>query len=31
VPWEAKTRVMTTPEYLLEEIKAGKIQFSRKN
>jgi Fe-S oxidoreductase len=30
VPWEAKTRVMTTPEYLLERIKAGKIRFSRK-
>ena len=30
VPWEGKTKVMTTPEYLLERIKAGKIQVSRK-
>ena len=30
VPWEGKTKVMTTPEYLLEKIKAGDIQFSRK-
>ena len=30
VPWEGKTRVMTTPDYLLERIKAGKIRFSRK-
>lgn len=30
VPWEGKMRVMTTPEYLLERIMAGKIQFSQK-
>ena len=30
VPWEGKTKVMTTPEYLLEGIKAGKIQISQK-
>jgi Fe-S oxidoreductase len=30
VPWEGKTKVMTTPEYLLERINAGKIQVSRK-
>ena len=30
VPWEGRTKVMTTPEYLLEGIKAGKIQISRK-
>ena len=30
VPFEGKMRVMTTPEYLLEGIEAGKIQFSRK-
>jgi len=29
VPWEGKMKVMTTPEYLLERIEAGKIQFSR--
>jgi Fe-S oxidoreductase len=31
VPWEAKTKVVTTPEYLLEKIKTGKIRFSRKH
>jgi L-lactate dehydrogenase complex protein LldG len=30
IPFEGKMRVMTTPEYLLEGIEAGKIQFSRK-
>jgi Fe-S oxidoreductase len=30
VPFEGKMRVMTTPEYLLEGIEAGKIQFARK-
>jgi L-lactate dehydrogenase complex protein LldG len=30
VPWEGKMKVMTTPEYLLERIEAGKIQFSKK-
>ena len=30
VPFEGKMKVMTTPEYLLERIEAGKIQFSRK-
>jgi Fe-S oxidoreductase len=30
VPWEGKMKVMTTPEYLMEKIEAGKIQFSRK-
>jgi Fe-S oxidoreductase len=30
IPWEGKMRVMTTPEYLLEKIESGKIQFSRK-
>jgi Fe-S oxidoreductase len=30
VPWEGKTKVMTTPEYLLEGIEAGKIKVSRK-
>ena len=30
VPFEGKTRVIITPEYLLEGIEAGKIQFSRK-
>jgi Fe-S oxidoreductase len=30
VPWEGKTKVMTTPEYLLEGIESGKIQVSRK-
>ncbi|NWF93457.1 MAG: LUD domain-containing protein [Syntrophaceae bacterium] len=27
VPWEGKMKVMITPEYLLEGIKAGRIQF----
>lgn len=30
VPYEGKTKVLLTPEYLLEGIKTGKIQFSRK-
>jgi L-lactate dehydrogenase complex protein LldG len=30
VPWEGKIKVMITPEYLLERIETGKIQFSRK-
>ncbi len=30
VPFEGKMRVMTTPEYLLEGIEVGKIQFSPK-
>jgi Fe-S oxidoreductase len=30
VPWDEKMKVMTTPEYILERIEAGKIQFSRK-
>jgi L-lactate dehydrogenase complex protein LldG len=30
VPYEGKMKVMTTPEYLLEKIESGKIQFSRK-
>jgi Fe-S oxidoreductase len=30
VPWEGKIKVMTTPEYLLEGIEAGKIRFSQK-
>ena len=30
VPFEGKLKVMITPEYLLEGIEAGKIQFSRK-
>jgi L-lactate dehydrogenase complex protein LldG len=30
VPFVGKTRVMTTPEYLLEKIEAGKIKFSLK-
>jgi L-lactate dehydrogenase complex protein LldG len=30
VPFEGKMRVMTTPEYLLEGIEAGKIRFSPK-
>jgi L-lactate dehydrogenase complex protein LldG len=30
VPWEGKMKVMTTPEYLLERIEAGKIKFSQK-
>jgi L-lactate dehydrogenase complex protein LldG len=30
VPWEGKMKVMTTPEYLLEGIEAGKIKFSQK-
>jgi len=30
VPWDEKMKVMTTPEYLLERIEAGKIRFSRK-
>jgi L-lactate dehydrogenase complex protein LldG len=30
VPYEGKMKVLTTPEYLLERIDAGKIQFSRK-
>ncbi len=30
VPWEGKMRVITTPEYLLEGIEAGKIRFSKK-
>jgi L-lactate dehydrogenase complex protein LldG len=30
VPFEGKTKVMMTPEYLLEGIEAGKIQFSKK-
>jgi L-lactate utilization protein LutB len=29
VPFEGKMKVMTTPEYLLEEIEAGKLKFSR--
>jgi len=31
VPWEGKMKVMTTPEYLLEGIETGRLQFSRKN
>jgi L-lactate dehydrogenase complex protein LldG len=30
VPWEGKTKVMTTPEYLLKGIKAGTIKATRK-
>ncbi|MGB9628052.1 MAG: LUD domain-containing protein, partial [Thermodesulfobacteriota bacterium] len=30
VPYDAKMKVMTTPEYLLEKIENGEIQFSRK-
>jgi len=30
VPWEAKTKVMTTAEYLLEGIETGRIRFSEK-
>jgi L-lactate dehydrogenase complex protein LldG len=30
IPYEGKTKVMLTPEYLLEGIKTGKIQFSQK-
>ncbi|MBM4333693.1 MAG: (Fe-S)-binding protein, partial [Deltaproteobacteria bacterium] len=30
VPYDGKTRVMTTPEYLLERIEAGKVKSSRK-
>ncbi len=30
VPFEGKMKVMTTPEYLLEKIEAGKIKSSRK-
>jgi L-lactate dehydrogenase complex protein LldG len=30
VPFEGKTKVMMTPEYLFEGIEAGKIQFSKK-
>lgn len=30
LPFDAKMRVMTTPEYLLEKIASGKIRFSRK-
>jgi len=30
VPFEGKLKVMTTPEYLLEGIETGRIQFSRK-
>ncbi len=30
VSWEGKMKVMTTPEYLLERIEAGKIRFSHK-
>jgi Fe-S oxidoreductase len=29
VPWEGRMKVMTTPEYILEGVEAGKIQFSR--
>jgi len=29
IPSNGKTRVMTTPEYLLERIKGGRVQFSR--
>jgi Fe-S oxidoreductase len=28
VPFEGKIKVMTTPEYLLEKIEAGKLKFS---
>ncbi|NWG01965.1 MAG: LUD domain-containing protein [Syntrophaceae bacterium] len=31
VPFEGKTRVMTTPQYLLEKIEEGKLKFSLKN
>jgi L-lactate dehydrogenase complex protein LldG len=31
VPFEGKLKVMTTPEYLLEEIEAGKIRLSKKD
>jgi L-lactate utilization protein LutB len=31
IPFEGKMRVMTTPEYLLEKIEAGKIKFSLKS
>jgi L-lactate dehydrogenase complex protein LldG len=31
MPFEGKMKVMTTPEYLLEGIEAGKIKFFRKN
>jgi len=30
VPFEGKTKVMTTPEYLLEKVEAGKVTCSRK-
>jgi len=30
VPFEGKLKVLTTPEYLLEKIEAGKITYSRK-
>jgi L-lactate dehydrogenase complex protein LldG len=30
VPWDGKLKVMITPEYLLEKIKSGEIQFSLK-
>jgi L-lactate utilization protein LutB len=30
VPFEGKTRIMTTPEYLLEKIEVGKLKFSLK-
>ena len=30
VPFEGKMRVMTTPEYLMEKIEAGKLKFSIK-
>jgi len=30
VPFEGKLKVMTTPEYLLEGIETGKIQFVQK-
>jgi L-lactate dehydrogenase complex protein LldG len=30
VPFEGRMRVMTTPEYLLERVEAGKIHFSQK-
>jgi Fe-S oxidoreductase len=31
VPFEGKMKVMTTPEYLLEGIEAGRILFSKKD
>jgi Fe-S oxidoreductase len=30
VPWEGETKVITTPEYLLERIETGKIRFCRR-